>query len=95
MLVRPYGYARVRVSVLEAGSGQILFTQVFTGERQGAAYLPGTGSPVPLLRDLVSGALQDAVDRALDDGTLRSRMGSGAAPLPPGTRNPSFVPGML
>jgi len=73
MLVRPYGYARVRVMLLDAATGQVLHTSVFKGERQGPAYIPGSGSPVPLLRDLVSGALQDAVDRALDDPVIRNR----------------------
>lgn len=79
MLVRPYGYARVRVTVLEAGSGQILHSRVYTGERGSSAYVPGSGSPVPLLRDLVSGALQDAVDKALDDPEMRSRLGTGSS----------------
>jgi len=76
MLVRPYGYARVRVTVLDSATGQILHSHVYSGERSSSVYIPGSGSPVPLLRDLVSGALQDAVDRALDDSTLRSRLGS-------------------
>lgn len=80
MLVRPYGYARIRVTVLDAASGQIIHTRVYTGERGSGAYMPGSGSPVPLLRDLVSGALQDAVDRALDDPDLRSRLHSEMRP---------------
>lgn len=76
LLVRPYGYARLRVSVLDANTGEILHSQIYTGERQGAAYIPGSGSPVPLLRDLASGALQDAVDRALDDEQMRGRIGT-------------------
>jgi hypothetical protein len=93
MLVRPSGYARIRVKVVDAGSGQILFNRVFEGERTGAAYLPGSGSPVPDLRVLTSGALQDAVDRALDDGDLRAIV-EGMGPRPGGP-NPRFVPGML
>jgi hypothetical protein len=80
MLVRPYGYARVRITILEAGTGQIVHSKVYTGERGGTAYLPGSGSPVPMLRDLVSGALQDAVDRALDDPTFRSQTRAGGMP---------------
>ena len=101
MLVRPYGYARLRVSVLEAGSGQIIFSRVYTGERQGSAFVPGSGSPVGELRQLTSGALQDAVDRALDDRDLRMSLdggaGGGGYDLNPGGGNPSprFVPGML
>ncbi|HYF35536.1 MAG TPA: hypothetical protein VD994_09630, partial [Prosthecobacter sp.] len=98
MLVRPYGYARVRVTVLEAGSGQILYSRVYEGERQNSAYLPGSGSPVGSLSALVSGALQDVVDKALDDSNLRSRLGGAAGAVPgPGTApgRPQFVPGML
>ena len=94
MLVRPYGYARVRVTVLEAGSGQIIFSRVYEGERQNSAYLPGSGSPLGSLTGLVSGALQDVVDKALDDSTLRSRLGGAGAPAP-GQGRPQFVPGML
>ena len=93
MLVRPNGYARIRFKVIEAGSGQILFNRVFEGERTGSAYLPGSGSPVPTLRDLTSGALQDAVDRALDDGGFRAIV-DGTGPRPGGP-NPRFAPGML
>lgn len=74
MLVRPYGYARVRVTVLDAVTGQIIHSHVYSGERSARAYVPGSGSPVPVLRDLVSGALQDAVDQALDDPRLRNRL---------------------
>lgn len=76
LLVHPYGYARIRLSVLEAATGRVLHTAVYEGERQSRAYVPGTGSPVPLLGDLASGALQDAVDRALDDPAMRSRVGA-------------------
>lgn len=94
MLVRPYGYARVRVTVLDSASGQILHSKIYTGERGSSAFVPGSGSPVPLLRDLVSGALQDAVDRALDDQALRSRLGGGSGggdmrPGPPPVSDPS------
>jgi hypothetical protein len=76
LLVHPYGYARIRLSVLEAATGRVLHTAVYEGERQSRAYVPGTGSPVPLLGDLASGALQDAVDRAMDDPAMRSRIGA-------------------
>lgn len=76
LLVRPYGYARLRVNVLDAATGRVLHTGVYEGERQSTAYVPGSGSPVPLLTDLTSGALQDAVDRALDDPAMRSRIQS-------------------
>lgn len=77
LLVHPYGYAKVRVNILEAASGRIIQSATYEGERQSSAYVPGSGSPVPLLRDLTSGALQDAVDRALDDPTMRTRLSNG------------------
>jgi hypothetical protein len=88
MLVRPYARAKVRVTVLDSSSGQIVLSEIFQGERQGPAYVPGSGSPVPMLRDLTSGALQDAVDRALDDPVLRNRTATT-------TPTPSYEPGML
>jgi hypothetical protein len=81
MIVHPYGYARLRVNVLDAASGQIVFSRIYAGERQSTAYRPGSGSPVPLLRDLTSRALQDAVDRACDDPELRARVRPAAGPL--------------
>lgn len=86
MLVRPYGYARVRVTVLDSASGQIIHSKVYTGERSSGMYVPGSGSPVPLLRDLVSGALQDAVDRALDDQEMRGRLNNNMGLEPEPTR---------
>jgi hypothetical protein len=88
MLVRPYARAKVRVTVLDSSSGQIVHSEIFQGDRQGPAYVPGSGSPVPMLRDLASGALQDAVDRALDDPVLRNRTATT-------TPAPRYEPGML
>lgn len=85
-LVRPYGYARIRVNIVKGSTGQIVFSRVYAGERQNPAYRPGSGSPVPGLRELVSRALQDAVDRAMDDPEMRGRIQSGGA---------SYQPGML
>jgi hypothetical protein len=85
-IVHPYGYARLRINVLKAGSGQVVFSRIYTGERQSTAYRPGTGSPVPLLRELTSRALQDAVDAALDDREMRARISN---------RTPGYAPGML
>lgn len=89
LLVHPYGYARIRVNVVEAISGRVIFTRVYEGERQSNAYRPGSGSPVPLLRDLTSRALQDAVDRALDDTRMRQQIGAGM------DNRPRYSPGML
>lgn len=84
-LVHPYGYARIRMNVVRASTGEMVFTRIYAGERQNAAYRPGSGSPVPALRELVSRALQDAVDRALDDPEFRGRIRGGGA----------YQPGML
>ena len=73
-VVRPAGYARIRVNLARTGTGQIVFSRVYAGERESGPYRPGSGSPVPALRELVSRALQDAVDRALDDRALRQRL---------------------
>jgi hypothetical protein len=75
-LVRPGAYAKIRVNLVREGSGQILFSRVYIGERIGSAYLPGSGSPVPELQEMASRSLQDAVDKALDDPLLRSRLNS-------------------
>lgn len=89
LLVHPYGYARIRVNVIEAMSGRVVYTKVYEGERQSNAYRPGSGSPVPLLRDLTSRALQDCVDRALDDTRMRQQIGTSA------DSRPRYTPGML
>jgi hypothetical protein len=75
-IVHPHGYARLRVNVTNATTGQIIFSKVYEGQRQSRAYRPGSGNPVPLLTNLTSRALQDAVDRALDDPEFRNRTGS-------------------
>lgn len=75
-VVRPAGYARIRVNVVRASTGQIVFSRVYSGERESTFYRPGSGSPVPAIRDLLSRALQDAVDRALDDPAMRQRLSS-------------------
>ena len=89
LLVHPYGYARIRVNVVEAASGRVLFTHVYEGERQSKAYIPGSGTPVPMLQDLTSGALQDAVDRALDDPNMRARVSQRP------TETSGWMPGMI
>ncbi len=73
-VVRPAAYARVRVNVIRAATQQIVFSRVYRGERESGAYLPGSGSPVPIMRELSSRALQDVVDRALDDSAMRARL---------------------
>ncbi|HEY1053048.1 MAG TPA: hypothetical protein VGE39_24930 [Prosthecobacter sp.] len=91
LLVHPYGYARIRVNVVDQASGGVVYSRVYEAERQSNAYRPGSGSPVPMLRELTSRALQEAVDRALDDPQMRARLGSGNDE---GGR-PRYAPGML
>jgi hypothetical protein len=78
-VIRPAAYAKIRVNVVRVSSGQVVFSRIYSGERENSAYLPGSGSPVPMLRELASRALQDVVDRALDDSALRARL----SPSPP------------
>jgi hypothetical protein len=73
-VVRPAGYAKIRVNLVRASSGQIVFSRTYAGERESSIYRPGSGSPVPTIRELVSRALQEAVDRALDDRALRDHL---------------------
>jgi hypothetical protein len=73
-VVRPAGYAKIRVNLVRASSGQIVFSRTYSGERESGVYRPGSGSPVPVIRELTSRALQDTVDRALDDRDLRNRV---------------------
>ena len=78
-VVRPAAYVKIRVNVVRSGGGQVLFSRVYNGERELGAYMPGSGSPVPVLRELMSRALQDVIDRALDDSALRARLKSPAS----------------
>jgi hypothetical protein len=73
LLVTPYAYARIRVNLIQAGTGQILASRTYTSEKQGSPYLPGSGSPVPILNNLCSAALQDVIDRAVDDPFFRTK----------------------
>lgn len=92
LLVHPYGYARIRVSVVDAASKAVIFTKLYEGERQSSAYRPGSGSPIPILRELTSRALQDVVDHALDDPALRRSVNAGPTGSP---SSPRYTPGML
>ena len=89
LLVHPYASAKVRMNVVEVGSGRVLFSNVYSAERQSAAYRPGSGSPIPILQELTSRALQDAVDHATDDPDMRSKLAGG------GGLRPRYTPGML
>ncbi|MFM7603718.1 MAG: hypothetical protein ACKO8Z_00795 [Prosthecobacter sp.] len=89
LLVHPYASAEIRMNVVEVGSGRVLFSRVYFAERQSAAYRPGSGSPLPILQQLTSRALQDAVDQAVDDPAMRSQLVGG------GGFKPRYTPGML
>lgn len=81
--VHPTASIRMRVNLVHAEDGHIVFSRVFEGYRQGDAYLPGTGSPVPAMSELMSRALQDVIDQALDSHGFRSKLGHAEAPPPP------------
>ncbi len=72
--VSPSSFASVRVNLVRSGSGEIVFSRVYQSARESDAYVPGSGSPVPNLREMASRALQNVVDRALDDRALRNRL---------------------
>ncbi len=73
-VIKPAAYVSIRVNLVQVSSGRVLFSKVYAAEREGTAFVPGSGSPVPRLRELTSRALQDAVDKALDDRQLRNRI---------------------
>jgi hypothetical protein len=73
-VIKPAAYVSIRVNLVLKSTGQVLFNNVYEAEREGTAFVPGSGSPVPRLRELTSRALQDAVDKALDDRQFRNRL---------------------
>ena len=79
-VVRPAGYCKIRVNLVRTGTGQIVFSRIYSGERESNIYRPGSGSPVPAIRELISRALQDTVDRALDDRSMRERLVAPSSP---------------
>jgi hypothetical protein len=70
-LCRPASYARIRVKLLRTGSGQVVFNRVYTGERT---------SHGTIISESISRALQDVVDRALDDRSMRERIAPASMP---------------
>lgn len=86
--IRPTAMVRVQVNLVRAMDGRVIFSQVFEGYHQGSAYIPGTGSPVPMLQDLASRALQDVIDQALDNRGLRHRIKLPGPSAPPPSREP-------
>jgi hypothetical protein len=73
-ILHPTAHIRLRVNLARAGDGRILFTQIYESRREGPTYLPGSGSPVPAMTDLLSRVLQNVVDQAVDDRRLRAKL---------------------
>lgn len=73
MLKNPYASAQIRVNVTDS-RGVVIHSKEYTAERQSVFYVHGSGDPVPVLRNLTSRALQDAVDQAIDDPAMRAAM---------------------
>jgi tripartite-type tricarboxylate transporter receptor subunit TctC len=74
LLKNPYAYVQLKVKMTAVHTGRVVFVKEFEGERQAASYIPGSGDPVPTLRNLTSRALQDAVDKLVDDPEMRRVM---------------------
>lgn len=74
MLKNPYASVRLKVNLTDTSTGRVVHSREYTGERQSVFYVHGSGDPVPILRNLTSRALQDAVDKAIDDASMRRVM---------------------
>ena len=74
LLTKPYAFARIRVDLVDASTGRVIFHHAYETERQGAGYLRGYDDPVPMMKDLAARTLQDVVDRAIDSPEVRSHM---------------------
>ncbi len=83
-LVHPYAFAKINVTLIEARTGRVVFSRVYQADREASAYIPMSGSPVPMLRELASRALQDVVDQALNDAALRARIHPRSTTIPSG-----------
>ena len=81
--LHPTASVRMRVSLVHAEDGHIVFSKVFESYREGEAYMPGSGSPVPAMNELMSRALQDVIDQVLDNRGFRSRLGRAELPDAP------------
>ena len=73
MLKNPYASVTMQVSVTDV-RGRVIHSKEYTAERQSVFYVHASGDPVPVLRNLTSRALQDAVDHAIDDPEMRAAM---------------------
>ena len=70
----PFAKVVLRVNLVDAGSGRVLHSKVHTAKRQSLFYVEYSGDPMPVMRDLTSRALQDAVDMGIDDPEMRTVM---------------------
>lgn len=73
MLKNPYASVTLQVNVSDS-RGRVIHSKEYSAERQSVFYVHGSGDPVPVLRNLTSRALQDAVDHAIDDPAMRAAM---------------------
>jgi hypothetical protein len=71
LLKNPYAIVRLNVKMTDTHTGQVVHAKQYTAERQSTFFVHGSGDPVPILRNLTSRALQDAVDQAIDDPAMR------------------------
>ncbi len=77
--VHPGATARLRVNLVRPVDGRVVYSEIFESVLAGNVYIPGSGSPVPELRELMSRALQTVVDGALDNQGLRRKLERGSA----------------
>lgn len=73
-VVRPAAEIRIRVNLVDTTSGEVVYRRVYESSRSGGSFVPGSGSPVPVLNELASRVLQDVVDEAVDDSGMRHRL---------------------
>jgi hypothetical protein len=91
----PTAISRIRLNVVEVGSDRIVFSKGFFARRQAHSFRHGYGDPVLVLRDLVSRALQDTVDSALDDREIRRAIQQHEPRWPRGRTRPVTLPDSL
>lgn len=93
-VVRPAAEVRLRVSLVDTRTGEVVYRRTYEAVRSGPPFVPGSGNPVPLLNDLASRVLQDVVDEAIDDPQMRRRLipKHSAPPPPPSYSAPGYNP---
>jgi hypothetical protein len=76
IIKKPFAEVVLRVHLLAAGSERIVFRRTYSSQRAAPGFAFGYQDTVQVMRELASRALQDAVDKALDDPALRRAMRS-------------------